>query len=80
MGFGEYASDSLFYRHESEFDDNTADDDTRDDPLGPEDWQDWHSENLLNMWMSLREYHETQYLRAPGTFNSFCEWVYKNTN
>jgi hypothetical protein len=38
-----------------------------------EDWEDWNSEELLNEWMSIVEYHEDWYLPLPGTFNGFCD-------
>lgn len=41
-----------------------------------EDWEDWHSEELLDQWMSIREIHESQYLKTPGTFNQFCNFMY----
>jgi hypothetical protein len=44
--------------------------------LTQEDWIDWNSEELLNVWMSIVEYHETWYLPLRQTFNQFCEFVY----
>ena len=46
------------------------------DELSPEDWQDLHSEELLNAWMSIVEYHEYWYLPLRKTFNDFCEFVH----
>lgn len=43
-----------------------------------EDWEDWHSEELLDNWMSIREEHELLYLEPPGTFNQFCNFMYDN--
>jgi hypothetical protein len=43
-----------------------------------EDWQDWNSEVLLNLWMSIVEYHENWYLPLHRSFNDFCEFVYKD--
>lgn len=40
-----------------------------------EDVQDWNSEELLNLWMSIVEYHENWYLPLRRTFNQFCEFV-----
>lgn len=47
------------------------------DNLSPEDWQDLHSQELLNLWMSIVEYHEDWYLPLRKTFNQFCEFVYR---
>jgi hypothetical protein len=45
--------------------------------LSPEDWQDMYSQELLNVWMSIVEYHEDWYLPLTKTFNQFCEFVYE---
>jgi len=77
MGFNEYAQDSIFYGEDA-IEDDTQDDGSME-PLDPETWQDWHSEDLLNMWMSIRQYKEERYICDLATFNSFCEWSYKNS-
>jgi hypothetical protein len=42
---------------------------------------DWNSEHLLNMWMSLRQYREDNYIHNTmlncATFNDFCHFVMK---
>jgi hypothetical protein len=77
MGFNEYAADSLLYGEDALGDDDHTLDDGLMEPLDPESWQDWHSEDLLNMWMSIRQYKEERYICDRATFNSFCEWAYK---
>lgn len=53
-----------------------SDDDDNEFVLdNPEDVQDWFSEDLLNAWMSIVEYHENWYLPLNRTFNQFCEFV-----
>lgn len=47
--------------------------------LDDEEWQDWNSEELLDLWMSIVEYHENWYLPLNRTFNQFCEFVNKRT-
>ena len=47
------------------------------EPLHPEDWQDWNSQHLLNMWMSIREYRETCGLLQLASFNDFCNFAYE---
>jgi len=42
-----------------------------------EDWQDWYSEDLLNVWMSIVEYHEEWYLPLRKTFNDFSYFVFE---
>lgn len=48
-----------------------------------EEWCDWHSEHLLNMWMSLRSYNEMNYdpvhLSNRLQYSDFCEFVYKKS-
>jgi hypothetical protein len=36
--------------------DDDQDDQEQELELDPEDWHDWNSEHVLNMWMSLRQY------------------------
>lgn len=52
-------------------------------PLSPEDWMDFNSTHLLNMWMSLRQYREENYINNTimnfATFNDFCHFVMKNS-
>ena len=51
----------------------------RDLVLGPQDWHDWHSEDVLNMWMSLRQYIEDNNLNSTllnnASFHNFAEFV-----
>jgi len=56
--------------------DDSQDDEGNSDLISPEDWQDLHSQELLNLWMSIVEYHEIWYLPLVKTFNQFCEFVY----
>jgi hypothetical protein len=43
--------------------------------LGPEAWQDWYSEQLLNAWMTIRMWYEEQYIRVRATYHDFVEFV-----
>tara|TARA_R110002072_G_scaffold13429_1_gene56437 strand:+ start:15785 stop:16045 length:261 start_codon:yes stop_codon:yes gene_type:complete len=60
-----------------------SDDDEREEPqpLDIQNWMDWYSNDLLNMWMGLRTYREDTYLTnslmGDATFHDFCEFVYK---
>lgn len=79
MGFNEYYQDA--FNGEDVLEDPDFDDDL--EPLSPEDWMDWNSEHLLNMWMSLRQYREDNYIDSTmmniATFNDFCHFVMKNS-
>jgi hypothetical protein len=60
------------YSYDSPYDE----DEQQRNRLSPEDWQDMHSQELLNIWMSIVEYHEDWYLPLTKTFNQLCEFVY----
>jgi hypothetical protein len=63
--------------------DPTEDQDVDDDPheLDPESWHDWNSEHLLNMYMSLVEYCNSQGLQfmMGVTFNDFCHFIFNRS-
>jgi hypothetical protein len=73
--FNEYYEDA--FNGEEALDDHDLDDEP--EPLDPESWMDWNSEHLLNMWMSLRQYREDNYVNNTmmnlATFNDFCHFV-----
>ena len=52
------------------------DSDNDEEELNPEDWQDSNSEELLNIWMTIVEYHEMWYIHIRRTFNDLCQFVY----
>jgi hypothetical protein len=68
--FFNYKEDPLVQEEES--------DDEEPLKLDPESWQDWNSEHLLNMYMSLKEYCEDNGINFMDkvTFNSFCEFIF----
>lgn len=65
--FDEVEFELFDYDFESDDDDVSVD---------PEDWQDLNSNELLDVWMSIVEYHEFWYLPLHKTFNDLCEFVY----
>jgi hypothetical protein len=71
----EYGNDALFYVDAVE----EEDDEEVIDDHGPEDWHDWNSEHVLNMWMSLRQYlednHVSSTLMRDASFHDFAEFV-----
>jgi hypothetical protein len=40
-----------------------------------EDWQDWYSEELLNLWFHIVEYHDFFYEPLRKTYNEFTLFV-----
>ncbi len=64
--------------------DPTEDQDADDDgphELDPESWHDWNSEHLLNMYMSLVEYCDSQgvHFMRSVTFNDFCHFIFNRS-
>lgn len=58
--------------------DNSQDEQFSVSELDQESWQDWYSEDLLNMYLSLIEYCEEVSLvnyMSGISFNTFCEYV-----
>ena len=73
----EYRDDALFGGND--MDETYDEQEDRDLVLGPQDWHDWHSEDVLNMWMSLRQYLEDNNLNSTlmnkASFHNFAEFV-----
>ena len=73
----EYRDDAIVYDDDADYEDDLPEDNEL--LLGPEDWHDWHSEHVLNMWMSLRQYlednHMNNTLMNKATFHNFAEFV-----
>lgn len=68
----------LFVRDPHDIDDLV--DDSQDEvfdvkELDPESWQDWNSEQLLDVYMSLVELFEDGYTNKTVPFNAFCEFI-----
>jgi len=73
MGFhNDYAGDV----NQEDANIDTSDDEV-EEPLDPQAWQDWNSEHLLNMYMSLVDYCETQGLpfMCNVSFNQFNHFI-----
>ena len=64
----------------NEFSDEDDDGDV-EQPLHIQDWMDYYSNDLLNMWMSLSTYRQDTYLTdallSGASFHDFCEFVYR---
>ena len=71
----EYGEDAFLYTDAYDEDD----DDEYDDETTPQDWHDYNSEHLLNMWFSLRQYladnHLSSTLMRDASFHDFAEFV-----
>jgi hypothetical protein len=79
MGFNnEYRDDALFDA-DAAYDETYDEQEDHDLVLDPSEWHDWHSEDVLNMWMSLRQYlednHMSNTLMNKATFHNFAEFV-----
>lgn len=67
----EYSRDA--YNYELAYD--SDDSDETPDPIHPEDWQDWYSEQLLDAWMTIRQMAEQDYTQVRTGFPQFVEFV-----
>lgn len=66
------------YEVNNEETDVSTSEDEEEVELDPETWQDYNSEHLLNMYMSLIEYCESQGLPFMRNlpFNDFIHFIY----
>lgn len=61
------------------------DGDQEDEPpptqMSLDEWICWFSRDLMNMWMSLRQYREdasvSSYIMPYATYSDFCEFCYQ---
>lgn len=72
----EYSRDA--YDYELAYDSDESVDSP--DPLHPEDWQDWYSEQLLDAWMTIREYADNNYIELPLNYPQFVDFVMNSEN
>lgn len=68
----EYSRDAYDYQLAYDSDESDEHD---VEPLHPEDYQDWYSEQLLDAWMTIREYTDSNYIPLNATFNDFNNFV-----
>jgi hypothetical protein len=71
-GLGDEAPKALWDERELAYD---SDDSDTPEEMDPETWQDWNSEWLLDNYMEIRDQFESRYLRAPFSFNQYCEYI-----
>lgn len=69
------------YEYDSSYIESSDDDDcgggvSNEPVLTIEEWHDWYSEDLLNLWMSVVQYHDEWYLPLRRTFNEFCDFIF----
>jgi len=67
----EYSRDA--YNYELAYDSDDSVDSP--DPLHPEDWQDWYSEQLLDAWLTIRGMAEEGYTQVRTGYPQFVEFV-----
>ena len=77
MGQGdEYSRDAYLGDHYV-YDSDDSDD--FDSQLDPEEWQDMYSQELLNGWMTIRDWSETHYIPVRSTYHDFVHFVLNPT-
>ena len=67
----EYSRDA--YSYELAYDSDGSDEFDYD--LDEETWQDWHSEEMLDAWMTLRGHLEENYVQTSAKYPEFVELV-----
>lgn len=67
----EYSRDA--YNYDLAYDSDGSDE--FDPEIHPEDWQDMYSQELLDGWMKIREYTESNYMNLKATFPNFVDLV-----
>ena len=71
----EYSRDAYNYELAYDSDDSVE----SPDPLHPEDWQDWYSEQLLDAWMTIRQWADDDYIILHVGYPEFVEFVMNPT-
>ena len=79
MGLNNEYRDDILYSEDAFEPQEVDESDDHELILDPQSWEDWHSEDLLNMWMSIRTYLQDRgmnnTLLKTANFNNFCEFV-----
>jgi hypothetical protein len=79
MVWSEYVQETIPHANEYiEFSDD--DGEIPNHPMTVDEWTTWFSQDLLNMWMSLRAYREDSGtfhdILKNATYTDFCEFCY----
>jgi hypothetical protein len=80
MVWSEYVQETVYDTNDYAYDSNDDEPDPPSVPLTFDEWCAWHSEDLMNMWMSLVQYREDSgmgYLILNfANFTDFCEFCW----
>jgi len=87
MAGGEFHQYVMFADQAQDNPDSSDDDDMDENhwgpwrrPVGEENWIDWHSSDLWNMWSLVHDYSQSTGITANvlqfANFTDFCEWCY----
>jgi len=83
MVWSEYVKDANVGDYQSDYSDDENPEDG-DRWMTCDEWTVWHSQDLMNMWMSLRAYREdsgtTNSILKMATYTDFCEFCYHFSN
>jgi hypothetical protein len=72
MGLNDEYSRDAFQGENYAYD---SDDQEEDIDLSPEDWQDLNSQELLNAWLSIREYLDQHYINTTAKYPDFVNLI-----
>lgn len=75
MGINDEYSRDAYIGDQYAYDSGDEAESALDDPLHPEDWQDWYSEQLLDAWMTIRQYADENYINLRVAYPDFVNFV-----
>ena len=83
MVWSHYAEEARMAENYEEYDEHDSDDERlipRNRPLDFHEWTTWYSNDLMNLWMSIKTYREDTGLSGlfldQMDWNDFCEFCY----
>ena len=80
MVWSHYVQDAVGININNDHSSDDDDDTIYNHPLEYQDWVTWYSDDLMNLWMSMKAYREDTgnqpYLLDQMDWNDFCEFCY----
>jgi hypothetical protein len=79
MGINDEYSRDAYLGDQYAYDSSGEEGEFLEEPMHPEDWQDWNSEQLLDAWMTLCQYAEERYISLGVSYPDFVYFVMNST-
>jgi len=81
MVWNQYLEDVHNNKNDYSSDEENEIDPPRNRPLEFQDWITWYSDDLMNLWLSMKTYRQdtgnVDYLLNKMDWNIFCEFCYE---